>query len=1364
VISIRRHVLCSGEEKVNRSSIKLSLLIFAAIAVVPAAFGQNWPRPAKTQNTPVVCPASSPACAGKEGKWTAPYSDPIKTFVGRYLDSQATGEHQDGFRTARARLCGIDQAHNRLYMIVGSALFAYDLQNFINRLNAGAAMVLAVPAGTNHRGLYPETYLPPDAMFYAERSNWQIFNTDGQDRLFGFDWDDRGYVYVAYNPYGWGIIKDNGGLDSVWQQPTGPSDVTPNRVLSVRRSDGYYLIISPDGGSSSNVYYVGSSANDVVHERRTNISHVITAFAKASNDFIATVEADGRLHVYTNDGIVTGAQLLNIGAPEGSFYSVDTDGTNFYAMSQGTLGTANARLTILTPSGNSYAAQPAIDLGRTYGSYPTARYGAGYLLVFGSEGYTPGTDAAAARNLRLYRVVGTSITPIPVLVGAAQPEGSTSRQYFANYYMSDAAHDTANQIFYTAPLSSGLDGSSNPPGDARIFKLGGKFYLIAAAVGLGDVYELAGGESVSAKVKKIGRNANSKAAGVAGPGPFYGDEITFTSTSTSATPPAVTWTFSGDTNGYPHAPSVPDIAYQFGGLTAASLANGPVTKSATVAVDTSTSDTVSVQIQGPQVRMGISGHPELLFTQPDISSSAPIVSSDQWVDASDGALESHFTDWNIDGTASTKVPDQTVGVGSCGTHTLIFTAHYGPNNPLNFAMLSSEATYSINPFKYNVQPYTISVSDPIKDPNNAANILFAAILRTANNSDLPAGGGTAATYTWTLLNADGSPAGVTQTGTSTLASPTTFSVPKSTFGSAVKQVRLQVDIAPSATPCTAFATQSRTKSNLSGPTGSITINPTGGCLNLGSPCSFSFGTPNAAWHYTWTATGAGQVIGSSGDGAAYATYTPNFPLAGAYTINVTVENAIGIFNAAPVGISLALPVCSSNPDAGNTAIAYYGAANGSGCQGSSDTCKTGETITIYAQQFGWTKQSCDVYDWDFGDGSQHSTDATATHVYNSPSTYTITMKLKGGLGPQLTLTKTITIGNGTQAPPPPPPPPPSGGCGTITATSVYLGYGGADSGCTPNFGNCNANEGVSFAVYGQNGYSLSCAAHNYSWNFGDPASPLNASNEANPSHTFATSGTYTVSLTISNQTSLTTVTVPVKVGNGAPPPPPVCGAMTASNVSPSYSSATVPTCHEGGGNCSAGEPIAFQVGLSGYGCSITTYSWNFGSGGASSNSATPTFTYPSAGDYSGSVTVSNATTPNPVTVPFSVHVTPAQVGACPEMTKQNLYFGWYGADSACVPNNGDCKDTELVGFSVYRNGYSFSCATHTFTWDFDDGSPNEQGQFVQHKFRNAGIFDVTLTITNTAGGSLTLTEKVRVANASGQTPVPPPPRKRSARH
>src|SRR5205807_6719044 len=117
-----------------------------------------------------------------------------------------------------------------------------------------------------------------------------------------------------------------------------------------------------------------------------------------------------------------------------------------------------------------------------------------------------------------------------------------SREFFANYYVRNGATG------YTAPTACGLDGSTMA--DVAIYKTGGHVYLITAAYGLGDVWELSGADSIVPKVKKVGRAANSKAAGYAGVGPYYGDEITFTSTSTATVPPSVNWTFTGDTTVY----------------------------------------------------------------------------------------------------------------------------------------------------------------------------------------------------------------------------------------------------------------------------------------------------------------------------------------------------------------------------------------------------------------------------------------------------------------------------------------------------------------------------------------------------------------------------------------------------------------------------------------------------------------------------------------------------------------------------------------------------------------------------------------------------------------------------------------------
>src|SRR5207247_8376235 len=128
--------------KVNVIRYSMRRLAFFCIflGVASSALGQGWPLPSKSQNTTVPCPASSLACAGKENLLTVGYSDPIKTFVGRYLDSQATKEYQFPLRTLRARLVRVAPELNRIYMIQGSTAVGYDLPSFFSRLTAGEAM------------------------------------------------------------------------------------------------------------------------------------------------------------------------------------------------------------------------------------------------------------------------------------------------------------------------------------------------------------------------------------------------------------------------------------------------------------------------------------------------------------------------------------------------------------------------------------------------------------------------------------------------------------------------------------------------------------------------------------------------------------------------------------------------------------------------------------------------------------------------------------------------------------------------------------------------------------------------------------------------------------------------------------------------------------------------------------------------------------------------------------------------------------------------------------------------------------------------------------------------------------------------
>ena len=110
------------------------------------------------------------------------------------------------------------------------------------------------------------------------------------------------------------------------------------------------------------------------------------------------------------------------------------------------------------------------------------------------------------------------------------------------------------------------------------------------------------------------------------------------------------------------------------------------------------------------------------------------------------------------------------------------------------------------------------------------------------------------------------------------------------------------------------------------------------------------------------------------------------------------------------------------------------------------------------------------------------------------------------------------------------------GCAPVTTTSAYVGFYGGTTGCTPANDICVSGETVAFTLYPQNGYSFTCVPYAYTWSFGDGQT----SSEDQPMHTYATAGTYNVTIGIRdavNQTTTVSSTIKVGSGSGAQPPP-----------------------------------------------------------------------------------------------------------------------------------------------------------------------------------------------------------------------------------
>ncbi|OGW40848.1 MAG: hypothetical protein A2Y97_13865 [Nitrospirae bacterium RBG_13_39_12] len=143
-----------------------------------------------------------------------------------------------------------------------------------------------------------------------------------------------------------------------------------------------------------------------------------------------------------------------------------------------------------------------------------------------------------------------------------------------------------------------------------------------------------------------------------------------------------------------------------------------------------------------------------------------------------------------------------------------------------------------------------------------------------------------------------------------------------------------------------------------------------------------------------------------------------------------------------------------------------------------------------------------------------------------------------------------------------------------------------------------AGSPISFSSAGS--YDPDGSIVSYLWTFGDNTQP---SNEPNPTHTYATAGVYTATLTVTdNQGATGTDTATVNVVSGGNQPP-------VAEANGPYSGVT-------------GSPISFSsAGSYDPDGSIVSYLWTFGDNTRPSNLPNPTHTYSTAGGYTATLTV-----------------------------------------------------------------------------------------------------------------------------------------------
>lgn len=131
-----------------------------------------------------------------------------------------------------------------------------------------------------------------------------------------------------------------------------------------------------------------------------------------------------------------------------------------------------------------------------------------------------------------------------------------------------------------------------------------------------------------------------------------------------------------------------------------------------------------------------------------------------------------------------------------------------------------------------------------------------------------------------------------------------------------------------------------------------------------------------------------------------------------------------------------------------------------------------------------------TYDWDFGDGSPHSSAKNPSHTYTASGSFTVTLVVTDNTGLTSTDTTSAVI---TEA-------------GGVPPNAVLAG---------PVFG--EPSVGISFNASGSNDPDGTIVK--YDWDWGDTQQSLDAG--ATPSHTYAADGNYTVTVTVTDNSNLT---------------------------------------------------------------------------------------------------------------------------------------------------------------------------------------------------------------------------------------------------
>ncbi|NOX43180.1 MAG: PKD domain-containing protein, partial [Gammaproteobacteria bacterium] len=411
--------------------------------------------------------------------------------------------------------------------------------------------------------------------------------------------------------------------------------------------------------------------------------------------------------------------------------------------------------------------------------------------------------------------------------------------------------------------------------------------------------------------------------------------------------------------------------------------------------------------------------------------------------------------------------------------------------------------------------------------------------------------------------------------------------------------------------------------------------------------------------YEWT-------FGDMGTGTG-ATTTYTYAAPGTYMVTLTVTDDLGLTNQANVTITISagtnLPpvaVITAPPTTGTTGTAVtFNGANSTDADG---------TVETYA--------------WDFGDGGT-GTGAIASYAYTTAGTYTVALTVTDNTGDTNEATTSIIISAGANQPPVAMINAPT--TGTVNTAITFDGTGSTDAD-----GNIAS----------------------YAWDFGDGGTDVGAT----ATYAYTTAGTYTVTLTVTDDagdTNAATASITISAGANQPP-------VAVITAPPTTGTTGTPVTFNGANSTDADGTIA-------------TYAWDFGDTNMGTG-ATATHTYTTAGTYTVTLTVTddagdmNAATTS-ITISAGANQPPVAVITAPTAGTVGTEVTFDGTGS-----------TDADG------------TISTYAWDFGDTNMGT-GATATHTYMAAGAYTVTLTVTDDAGDTNTATTTITVSTAANQLPV-----------